>query len=576
MLWGAVVKPRTLLLPALVGVIAACASGVPEAASEAALASADAVDALHYDVTLTVDDVAGSFLAEVVGTYATSGPTAELALDFEGNEVDAAFVEAKATTFRREGARLLVALPPGTGSPFDVRVRVHGAVGIAERMNADDLGNFGGLMLRQKNLEGGRIYTTMSWPQKTRRWLPLRDHPRDGATVAMHATFPARYRVLSNGVGKDPVVNDDGTRTWHYEADTPMPPYAIHVSAYDRWNVGNARSSSGVPITTYTYPKHASTVRSVYGDAPAALDFYERTYGPYRWKTLAYAEEPIFGGGMEHATVVSMDDGLVDDPAWARKTVWHEMAHHWSGDLVRLATWNDFWLSEGLAEYLTARAYGAIDGPDAMREQFRGYLVDALEDEKANPHPIAPQGGEVDVKSIYDAVSYHKGALVLRQLEHMVGEEAMTSFLRGWFDRHAFQAVTTKDLETELSAATGRDLAGFFRSFVYGSGHPHVTVTFEPKSAGTQLTIRQDPADGARGAFTFPLDLELSKEDERHRVTVEVSEKLTTKIVNPGFVPTRVVVDPDEVLVGTVGCGAAKSATCRDEFRCRSSRCVAN
>ena len=570
------VNRRVLLVPALAAAIAACAGASDDARSEAALAASDdAVDALHYDITLKVDDGAGSFLADVVGTYATTASLGELPLDFEGNEVDAAFVGATRTTFRREGARLLVALPPGTASPFDVRVQVHGAVGIAERMNADDLGNFGGLMLRQKNLEGGRIYTTMSWPQKTRRWLPLRDHPRDGATVAMHATFPARYHVLSNGIAQEPVANDDGTRTWGYAADTPMPPYAIHVSAYDRWNVGTARSASGIPITTYTYPKHASTVRQVYGEAPAALDFFERTYGPYRWKTLAYAEEPIFGGGMEHATVVSMDDGLVDDPAWARKTVWHEMAHHWSGNLVRLRTWNDFWLSEGLAEYLTARAFGAIDGPDAMREQLRGYLVDALETERQSPHPIAPQGNEVDVASVYDAISYHKGAVVLHHLAHMIGEEAMTAFLRGWFERHAFQAVTTKDLETELSAASGRDLSGFFRTFVYGSGHPHVTVTFEPKSAGTQLTIRQELVDGARAAFSFPLDLDLSNGDDVQRVTVDVSDKLTTKLVTPGFVPSRVVVDPDAVLVGTLGCGGAKSATCPDDYRCKSNRCVA-
>ena len=81
---------------------------------------------------------------------------------------------------------------------------------------------------------------------------------------------------------------------------------------------------------------------------------------------------------MEHASVVSMDETLFVDPVEARKTAFHELAHHWSGNLVRIRTWNDFWLSEGFTEYLTARFLSANDGPEAKKTVFRGYLTEAL------------------------------------------------------------------------------------------------------------------------------------------------------------------------------------------------------
>ncbi|MBX3222083.1 MAG: M1 family metallopeptidase [Labilithrix sp.] len=536
------------------------------------------VDAVGYDIELAVTDAPGreTFRAAVKGSYVATEDLTELSLDFAGNTIDDVTVSGRRAEHRREGDRLVVKLPQrvAKGRRFTTRVAYHGQVTQADGADPNDFAAFGGFMVKQKNSENKRIYTSLSWPSKARRWLPLRDHPRDVAEVAFTVTWPKSFTVLANGKRVGTTDNPDGSKTWRYEALTPMPTYDFHVSAYESWKQGESRSESNVPIATYAYARTASRASSVYGDVPKVLDFYEAKFGKYRWGSLAFIEEPIFGGGMEHASVVSMDETLFPDPREARSTAFHELAHHWSGNLVHVRTWNDFWLSEGFTEYLTARAIAHVDGPAAGKRVYREYLTSTLAADRANPHALAPAGAEIDVLSIFDAIPYQKGALTVRMLERIVGEPEMTAFIKGWFDRHGFgKGVTTDDLQRELEEASGKDLSGFFATFVRGGYHPELRVTFAPAGGETELRVEQLQSQGPAGGFLFPLDLDLVDDAGRaERVTVELTGKTTTKRVRTARAPRSVVVDPDEYAIAVTACGQSGGGECKADYRCAPQR----
>jgi aminopeptidase N len=578
-----------LSLAALSACFAQQTGAPPDAASEDELRfrvgtvdkSLPDLDAIGYEIDLRVNDAPGreTYAADVKGSYVATRDLAELTLDFDGNAIDEVLVGGRTATYRRDGAKLIIKLPEpvAAGRSLTSRIRYHGNVVQADGADPNDFSAFGGLNVRQRNAEGKRIYSSLNWPSKARRWLPLRDHPSDGAMVAMNLTFPKSFTVVSNGKQVARSENADGSSTWRYEALTPMPAYDFHVVAYEGWKVDDAHSTSGIPITTYTYANAAPSQHAVYGDLPKTLDFYESKFGKYRWGTASFIEEPIFGGGMEHASVVSMDETLFADPVEARKTSFHELGHHWSGNLVRIRTWNDFWLSEGFTEYLTARFLSANDGPDAKKKVYRGYLTRALAADRQSPHPVRPADPEIDVLTIFDAISYQKGALVLHALERIVGEDKLTDFLKGWFDRHAFGAVTTADLQKELSNASGKDLSKFFEGFVYGGYHPELRVTVAPAPSGeTEIKIEQLQAKGPADGFVFPLDVDLI-DDAGHpeRIAVDVTSKTTTKKVRTARPTQSVIVDADELLLGTIACGTGN--TCKDGFRCQTgavSMCV--
>jgi aminopeptidase N len=239
------------LLAASVLVLTACvarhAALPPDAASEdehrfRALGldtSLPDFDAIGYEVDLRINDVPGheTYAADVKGTYVATRELTELTLDFDGNTIDEVLVGGRVARYRRSVAKLTIALPEAvaSGRPLTSRIRYHGAVVQADGANPNDFAAFGGLDVRQRNAEGKRIFSSLSWPSKARRWLPLRDHPSDGAMVAMNLTFPRSFTVVSNGARLARTENADGTSTWRYEALTPMPAYDIHLAAYEAW-----------------------------------------------------------------------------------------------------------------------------------------------------------------------------------------------------------------------------------------------------------------------------------------------------------------------------------------------------
>ena len=538
-------------------------------------------DVIGYEIDLRVNDVPGreTFAADVKGSYVATRELAELRLDFDGNAIDGVLIGGRPASYRRDGAKLVIVLPRtiASGSSFTSRIRYHGPLVQADGAEVNDFAAFGALYVKQHNAERKRIYTSLGWPNKTRRWLPVRDHPSDGAMVAMNLTFPRSFIVVANGENVARIDNADGTSTWRYEVLAPMPAYDIHVGAYESWKIDDGVSPSGVRIATYTYPRSEKKQPAIYGDLSKAINFYETRFGAYRWGIARFVEEPIFGGAMEHTTVVSMDETLFRDPAEARKVAFHELAHHWSGNLVRIRTWNDLWLSEGFADYLTLRVVAANDGPDARKAMLHAYLTEALAaDRSATAHAVRPADPEIDVLTIFDAISYQKGALVLHALERAVGgEDVLTRFLKVWFDHHAFGAVLTSDFEKELSAATGKDLSKFFAGFVYGTYHPELRVTFAPVAHGeggegdTELQVEQLQTKGPANGFAFTLDVDLvDATGHAERFAIDLDGKTTKKRAHTAQRPVSIVVDPDEWLLGTVACGAPAASECNSGFRC--------
>lgn len=556
----------------------ACAAPVEDAESSedevrvAVDTSLAEVDATAYAITLRVGGAPGqeTFTASVKGTYVATADLDTLSLDFEGNTIDDVKVSGRVAQHRRQGKKLLVALPSPVrkGKSFSTQIAYHGAIAQADQANPNDFLAFGGLQVKQQNTDGKRIFASLSWPYKARRWLPLRDHPSDGATVSFDLTFPKTFTVVANGKKTNEAVNTDGTKSWRYEATTPMPAYDFHVAAYEGWKTDEHQAASGMPIRTFTYANDHARAPASYRAIDDAFDFYEKTYGAYRWESAAFLEVPIFGGGMEHATVVSMDETLFSDPKGAREVAFHELAHHWSGNLVRIRRWNDFWLSEGITDYLTGKSIAAIDGAAAGLAHWRSYQREAFAADASSPHPIAPRGSEVDVLSIFDAISYKKGALFVRMLESVVGEEALTAFLKTWFAKHAFAAASSEEFESELEAATNEDLSAFFADFLYAPNHPEVDVTFTTTGAETRVVVQQVQTKGPAGGYRFPLELDfVDAQGAKERVRVDLTGKRTEATVSLARTPKSVVVDPGEFAIAASVCGRPE-ATCKASYRC--------
>lgn len=161
-------------------------------------------------------------------------------------------------------------------------------------------------------------------------------------------------------------------------------------------------------------------------------------------------------------------------------TVAHELAHQWFGNLVTMQWWDDLWLNESFATFMSYKAVNSVFPEwDLPLQYFEDTIADALSaDEIEATHPInvhVNTPGEID--EIFDNISYDKGGSVLHMLEDAVGETAFRKGLTIYLKRHAYKNATKHDLWTAIQEAKKEN---FVSTMVHGwitqPGYPLVRI----------------------------------------------------------------------------------------------------
>jgi aminopeptidase N len=242
-------------------------------------------------------------------------------------------------------------------------------------------------------------------------------------------------------------------RDGHFHLAQPVPPYLIALAVGDlRFQAVSGRC--GVWAEPVTLPKAAREFEDVERMVAAA----EKLYGPYRWGRYdILVLPPSFPfGGMENPRLTFATPTVIAGDKSQVALVSHELAHSWSGNLVTNATWQDFWLNEGFTTYIERRIQEEIYGRRQSEMEF-AVEVDELATEmkglqRGDQRLVIDLSGR-DPDDGTTQVPYVKGALMLRGLEEKYGRERFDRFVRGYFDRFAFQSITTEQFLEELTRA---------------------------------------------------------------------------------------------------------------------------
>ncbi len=308
-----------------------------------------------------------------------------------------------------------------------------------------------------------------------RSWIPLQDSPAVRVTFSarIHAPVPLKALMAARRV-----------RDGHFHMPLPVPSYLMALA------VGDVEFRAlGARCGVWAEPAVLDAAAREFTDVEKMVEAAERLYGRYRWGRYdLLVLPPSFPfGGMENPcltfatpTVIAGDRSLVS-------LISHELAHSWSGNLVTNAAWNDFWLNEGFTTYIERRIQEALYGR-ARSEMEMAVEVGELEEELQRL-PEADQRLVLDLKGRdpddgMTQVPYVKGALLLRWLEEKHGRERWDAWLRGYFERYAFQSITTADFLAELERGfPGEDV----RDWLYepglpkGAPRPHYEFGAEPR-----------------------------------------------------------------------------------------------
>ena len=279
----------------------------------------------------------------------------------------------------------------------------------------------------------------------TRTWLPVQDSP------GIRFTYNAKVKVPNNLMALMSAENPqahtaDGV--YSFRMDKPIPAYLIALAVGD---------IAFLPIDARcgVYAEQSMVKKAAweFADMGRMVTAAEELYGPYRWGRYdVIVLPPSFPfGGMENPMLTFATPTIIAGDRSLTALIAHELAHSWSGNLVTNANWNDFWLNEGFTVYfehrISEKLYGA--GYSAMTGVLGHQdLMSTVKEIESGKDPQdtrlkldlagrEPDDGMTDI-------AYEKGYGLLRLLESKVGREKFDLFLRGYFDKFAFQSMTTE------------------------------------------------------------------------------------------------------------------------------------
>lgn len=162
----------------------------------------------------------------------------------------------------------------------------------------------------------------------------------------------------------------------------------------------------------------------------------------------------------------------------------HELAHQWFGNLVTLSWWDDLWLNEGFASYIEYKGVANYHPDWDMESQFLTHDLHRVMDLDAtiSSHPIVQPVNHPDqITEIFDAISYSKGASVLRMLEDFMGAEEFRIGIKRFLKKHEYGNAVTADLWQELSSVSSKQLniSRIMDTWTRQMGYPVLTVSNE-------------------------------------------------------------------------------------------------
>ena len=335
----------------------------------------------------------------------------------------------------------------------------------------------------------GEVYLWTSFePDEARFVWACFDQPDLKAPHGFTVAAPSAWTVVSNS--GDPEVEVAGdTRRWRFPDTPPLSTYNPVVVAGPFQEI--RREAGGHDLGLFARRSLRTILErdaeELFTVTEQGLAFFADAFAmPFPQRTYDQVFLPEFGGAMENYGCVTWSDSFLrrttPTPAeteFLAKVLLHEMAHMWFGNIVTMRWWDDLWLNEAFADFAChwaaerATAYTDAWASHIAEERLDAYLAD----QGPISHPIRlPIADVAQAASIFDAITYPKGAAVLHQLMIYVGEDAFTQGMRGYFAKHAWENTTLQDLMDELAAASGRDLDRWREGWLETAGTDRLTL----------------------------------------------------------------------------------------------------
>jgi aminopeptidase N len=351
----------------------------------------------------------------------------------------------------------------------------------------------------------GAVYLyTQFETYEAHRVMACFDQPDLKAPWSLTVHCPREWVVVSTTAAPEPTPGRADCRTWCFPESQPLSTYLYAVVAGPYFHVHE--SHDGIPLGLYCRASLSEFLdaEELFTLTRQGFDFYHQLFGVrYPFGKYDQLFVPEFNAGaMENAGCVTFLEDYVfrSKVTKARKerraeTLLHELAHMWFGDLVTMRWWDDLWLNESFATYVSVHAQvQATEFTEGWTTFANAEKTWALrQDQLTSTHPVVADAVDMHaVRTNFDGITYAKGAALLKQLVAWVGQEEFYAGLRTYFAEHAWGNTELTDLLRHLEASSGRELASWRDEWLLTTGVNTLRPVFEVQDgAYTSFAVEQ-------------------------------------------------------------------------------------
>ncbi|HET9623650.1 MAG TPA: M1 family metallopeptidase, partial [Kofleriaceae bacterium] len=337
-----------------------------------------------------------------------------------------------------------------------------------------------------------------------RRAFPCFDEPDNKVPWKVTLDVPSALVAVSNAPEASTKDLGGGKKRVKFAPTKPLPSYliAFGVGPFDVVDAG--KSQHGTPVRIVALNGRAADAKYAAKTSTTVINYLEDYFGmPYPYDKVDMLTIPLTVGfgAMENAGLITYTETLVlmdDKASQERHEGWigvaaHELGHQWFGDLVTMDFWNDIWLNEGFATWVQQKISQRFEPKwhlDQAPLDRRNVALDndSLVSARQIRQPIKSPD---DILTVFDRITYDKGASVLNMFEGFVGPEKFRQGIHDYLTAHAYGNATSTDFVAAISKAAGQDVSPGFATFLEQAGTPEITATTSCEGGKASVALSQ-------------------------------------------------------------------------------------